>query len=116
MLQELMTHGLDPILQPPVFGLQGLDKGLKGVVLVLVPVTLGAQLVEAVVPLPSSALQLLSPANKARGKLSQRKRKRGRDERKRGGKKLQSPTEKCVPGTPATWDLHGSAAPRSACC
>jgi hypothetical protein len=27
-------------------------------------------LVEAVVPLPSSTLQLLSPANKARGKLS----------------------------------------------
>jgi hypothetical protein len=86
VLQELVTHGLDPILQPPVVGLQGLDKGAKGVVLVSAPVTLGAQLVEAVVPLPSSALQLLSPANKARGRLSQRKRKRGRNEKRRGGK------------------------------
>jgi hypothetical protein len=55
MLQELVTHGLDLILQPPVVGLQGLDKGIKGVVLVSVPVTLGAQLVEAVLPLPSLA-------------------------------------------------------------
>jgi hypothetical protein len=53
MLQELVTHGLDLILQPLIVSLQGLDKGVKGVVLILVPVTLGAQLVEAVVPLPS---------------------------------------------------------------
>jgi hypothetical protein len=84
-------HGLDPILQPPVVSLQGLDKGVKGVVLVSVPVTLRAQLVEVVMPLPGSALQLLSPANEARGKLGQRKRKRERNERKRGGKKLQNP-------------------------
>jgi hypothetical protein len=45
-------------------------------------------LIEAVVPLPGPTLQLLSPTDKAREKLSQRKRKRGRDERKRGGKKL----------------------------
>jgi hypothetical protein len=113
MLQELVTHGLDPILQPLVVGLQGLDKGF---VLVSVPVTLGAQLVEAVVPLLSSTLQLLLPADKAKGKLSQQKRKRGRNERKRGGKKLQNPIEKCIPGTPSTRDLCGSAAPRSACC
>jgi hypothetical protein len=50
--------------------LQGLDKGVEGVVLVSVPVTLGAQLVEAVVPLPSSALQLLSLENKTRWKPS----------------------------------------------
>jgi hypothetical protein len=74
--------------------LQGLDKGIKGVVLVSVPVTLGAQLVEVVVPLPSSAHQLLSPANKARGKLIQRKRKRGRNEKKRGGKKTPKPNRK----------------------
>jgi hypothetical protein len=74
-------------------GLHGLDKGIKSVVLVSVPVMLGAQLVEAAVPLPSSALQLLSPADKARGKLSWGKRKRGRDERKRGGKELQNPTK-----------------------
>jgi hypothetical protein len=116
MLQELVTHGLDPILQPPIVGLQGLDKCVKGVVLVSVPVTLGAQLVEAVMPLPGSVLQLLSPAKEARGKLSQRKCKRGRNERKRGEKKLQNPTEKRVPGTPATRDLHGSAAPRSTHC
>jgi hypothetical protein len=90
MLQELITHGLDPILQPLVVGPQGLDKGVKGVVLVSVPVTLGAQLVEAVMPLPSSALQLLSLADKARGKLSQRKHKHGTDE----GGGLQNPTEK----------------------
>jgi hypothetical protein len=81
ILQELVTHGLDTILQAPVVGLQGLNKGVKSVVLVSVPVTLRAQLVEADVPLPSSALQLLSPADKARGKLSQRNRKRERDER-----------------------------------
>jgi hypothetical protein len=48
-------------------------------------------LVEVVMPLPGSTLQLLSPANEARGKLGQRKRKRERNERKRGGKKLQNP-------------------------
>jgi hypothetical protein len=56
--------------------------------LVSVPVMLGAQLVEAVMPIPRSALQLLSPVDKASGKLSQRKRKRERDE---GG--LRNPTE-----------------------
>jgi hypothetical protein len=50
-------------------------------------------LIEAVVLLPRSALQLLSPADKANGKLSLRKRKRRSDERKRGGKKLRDPTE-----------------------
>jgi hypothetical protein len=108
-LQELVMHGLNPILQPPVVGLQGLD---KGVVLVSVPVTLGAKLVEAVMPLPSSALQLLLPTDKVRGKLSQRKRKRGRGER--GDSKIQQ--KKCVPRKPTTRDLRGSAAPRSACC
>jgi hypothetical protein len=83
MLQELVTHGLDPILQPPVVGLQGLDKGVKGVVLVSVPATLGAQLVEAVVPLSSSALQLLSLTDKAKGEAeseeaqAQKRRERG---------------------------------------
>jgi hypothetical protein len=74
---------------------------------------LGAQLVEVVMPLPSSALQLLSPADKARGKLSQEKHRRGRDEG-RGNSKIQQ--KKCVPGKPATQDLRGSAAPHSACC
>jgi hypothetical protein len=31
MLQEPVTHGLDPILQPPVVSLQSLDKGVKGI-------------------------------------------------------------------------------------
>jgi hypothetical protein len=91
VLQELVTHGLDTILQPPVVGLQGLDKGVEGVVLVSVPVTLEAQLVEAVMPLPISALQLLSPENRTRGKLSQRKRKRG--ETRKGGEGKNSKTQ-----------------------
>jgi hypothetical protein len=37
-------------------------------------------LVEAVIPLPGSTLQLLSPVDKAREKLSQEKHERGRDE------------------------------------
>jgi hypothetical protein len=53
-----------------------------------VPVTLGAKLIEAVVPLLRLTLQFLSLVDKARGKLSQRKCKRGRNKRKRGGKKL----------------------------
>jgi hypothetical protein len=59
---------LQLVLQPPVVGTQGLDEDVEGVVLVSVLVELGAQLSEAVVPLPSSALQLLSPADKTREK------------------------------------------------
>jgi hypothetical protein len=79
------VHGLDPILQPPIVGLQGLDKGVESVVLVSIPVMLGAQLVEALMPLLSSALQLLSPADKARGRPSQGKHKR------RGGEGGETP-------------------------
>jgi hypothetical protein len=61
---------------------------VKSVILVSVPVTFGVQLIEAVVPLSGSTLQLLSPVDKAKRKLSQRKCKRERDERKRGGKGL----------------------------
>jgi hypothetical protein len=71
--------------------LQGLDKGVEGVVLVSVPVTLGAQLVEAVVPLPSSTLQLLSLEKNTRWKPSQRKRKRG--ETRKGGEAKNSKTQ-----------------------
>jgi hypothetical protein len=77
------------ILQPPVVGLQGHDEGVKGVILVSVPVTLETQLVEAVMPLSSSDLQLLPPADKARGKPSQEKRKCGRDEGGGGNSKIQ---------------------------
>jgi hypothetical protein len=55
---------LQLVLQPSVVGPQGLHEGVEGVVLVPVPVALGAQLSEAVVPLPSSTLQLLSPTDK----------------------------------------------------
>jgi hypothetical protein len=63
----------------------------------LVPVTLEAYLVEAVMPLPSSVLQLLLLVGKERGKLSQRKCKHGRDER--GEEKLRNPIENPPRGT-----------------
>jgi hypothetical protein len=75
-----MPHNLQPVLQPPVVGPQGFDERVQGVVLVLVPVVLIAQAVEAVVPLPGSTLQLLSSADKEREKLSQEKHERERDE------------------------------------
>jgi hypothetical protein len=56
LLQELVPHSLEPVLQPPVVGPQGLNKGVQGVVLVPVPVSLRAQLIEAVIPLPSPTL------------------------------------------------------------
>jgi hypothetical protein len=58
---------LQPVLQPAIVGQQGFHEGIEGVVLVPVPVTLGAQSGEAAIPLPSSALQLLSPVDKAQG-------------------------------------------------
>jgi hypothetical protein len=42
---------------------------VQAVVLVLVPVALGAQLIEAVIPLSSPTLQLLSAVNKMREKV-----------------------------------------------
>jgi hypothetical protein len=55
---------LQPVLQAPVVGSQGFDESVQGVVLVPVPVALRAQLIEAVIHLSSSALQLLSTADK----------------------------------------------------
>jgi phosphoribosylcarboxyaminoimidazole (NCAIR) mutase len=55
---------LQPVLQAPVVSSQGFDESVQGVVLVPVPVALGAQLIEAVIHLSSSALQLLSTADK----------------------------------------------------
>jgi hypothetical protein len=52
--------------------LQGLDEGVYGVVLVPVPVALRAQLIKAVIPLSSLALQLLSPADKVWKKAKSR--------------------------------------------
>jgi hypothetical protein len=57
---------LQPVLQPPVVGSQGFDESVQGVVLIPVPVVLGAQLIEAVIPPSSPALQLLSTADKVR--------------------------------------------------
>jgi hypothetical protein len=59
---------LQPLLQPPIVGLQGFNESVQGVVLVPVPVAFGAQLIEVVVPLSSPTLQLLSAANKMREK------------------------------------------------
>jgi hypothetical protein len=110
LVQEFVPHNLQPVLQSPVVGSQGLNESVKGVVLVPVPVALGAQSVETVVPLSSSTLQLLSPAGRAREKLSQETHESRRDE---GENSIQ---QKYIPGRFATRDLHGSAAPRSACC
>jgi hypothetical protein len=57
---------LQPVPQPPVVSPQGFDESVQGVVLVPVPIALGSQLIEAVLPLSGPALQLLSMANKAR--------------------------------------------------
>jgi hypothetical protein len=85
-LQELVSHSLEPVLQPPVVGPQGLDKGVNDVVLFPVPVALRAQLIEAVIPLLSSALQLLSPADMVREKAMSRNARM----QKRQGKPLNS--------------------------
>jgi hypothetical protein len=42
LLQKLVPHEFHPVLQPPVVGPQGLDKGVEGIILVLVPVALKA--------------------------------------------------------------------------
>jgi hypothetical protein len=59
---------LQPVLQPPTVGSQGLGESVQGVVLVSVPVALGAQLIEAVIPLSSPALRLLPTVNEMREK------------------------------------------------
>jgi hypothetical protein len=48
--------------------LQGFDESVQSVVLVPVPVALGALQIEMVIPLSSPALKLLSMVNKMRGK------------------------------------------------
>jgi hypothetical protein len=59
---------LQPVLQPPVVGSQGFGKSVQGVILVPVPVALGAPLIEVVIPLSSPALKLLSTMNEMREK------------------------------------------------
>jgi hypothetical protein len=48
--------------------LQGFDESVQSVVLVPITVTLGAQLIEAVIPLLSTTLKLLSTMNETREK------------------------------------------------
>jgi hypothetical protein len=42
LLQELIPHNLQPVLQPPAVGSQGFGESVQGVVLVPVPVALRA--------------------------------------------------------------------------
>jgi hypothetical protein len=42
LVLKLVPHGPQPVLQPPVVGPQGLHEGVEGVVLILVPIALGA--------------------------------------------------------------------------
>jgi hypothetical protein len=42
LVQELVSHGTQPVLQPPVVGPQGLYESVEGFVLAPVPVELGA--------------------------------------------------------------------------
>jgi hypothetical protein len=62
------------MLQPPVIGPQHLRESVEGVVLDPVPVELGAQLSEAVISRPRSAIQLLLPAVKKAGESEIKKR------------------------------------------
>jgi hypothetical protein len=59
---------LQSVLQPPAVGAQGFGESVQGIVLVPVPVALRAQLIEAVIPLSSPALKLLSTVNEMREK------------------------------------------------
>jgi hypothetical protein len=75
----LVPQGFCLVHQPPVRGPQGLDEGVKGVVLLPVPAELGVQPVESVVSLPGPTLQLLPPADKARKNMGKGKHERGRN-------------------------------------
>jgi hypothetical protein len=55
---------LQPVIQPPAVGSQGFNESVQSVVLVLVPVALGAQLIDMVIPLSSPVLKLLSTVNR----------------------------------------------------
>jgi hypothetical protein len=62
-LLELVPHSAQPVLQPPTVGLQGFDESVQSVILVPIPIALGAQPIEAVVPPSGAALKLLSTMN-----------------------------------------------------
>jgi hypothetical protein len=69
LLQELVLHSAQPVLQPPAVGSQGFDESVQSVILVPIPVALGAQLIEAIIPLLSTTLKLLSMVNETREKV-----------------------------------------------
>jgi hypothetical protein len=82
LLQELVTHSLQPVIQPPAVGSQSLNESVQSVVLVPVPVALGAQLIEVVIPLSGPALKLLSTANRCGRRQNQKTRGCKGDEEK----------------------------------
>jgi hypothetical protein len=79
---ELVLHSAQPVLQPPAIGSQGFDETVQSIILVPIPVALGAQLIEADIPLLSAALKLLLTMNKTREKArSENARARKRQEK-----------------------------------
>jgi hypothetical protein len=77
LLRRLVQQGLGPVHQPPVWRPQGLDEGVEGVVLPPVPVEVGVQAVEGVIPLPGPAPQILPPTDKGREDEGQEEPKYG---------------------------------------
>jgi hypothetical protein len=55
LLQELVPQSLQPVIQPPAVGSQSLNESIQSIVLVPVPVALGAQLIKMVIPLSGPA-------------------------------------------------------------
>jgi hypothetical protein len=62
-LQELVAQSLCPVRQPAIPGPQGLSEGAESVALLPELAELNAHLVEGVVPVASTELQLLLPAD-----------------------------------------------------
>jgi hypothetical protein len=81
-LRRLVRQGIRSVHQPSVRRPQGLDEGVEGVLLPPVPVELGVQAVEGVVPLSGPTLQILPPTDKARENEGQEELKRGRNKGK----------------------------------
>jgi hypothetical protein len=73
-LLELVPHSAQPVLQPPTVGSLGFDESVQSVILVPIPVTLGAQPIEVVVPLSGTTLKLLSTMNETWEKARSEKR------------------------------------------
>jgi hypothetical protein len=78
LLRRLVQQGLSLVHKPPIWRPQGLDEGVKGVVLPPVLAEIGVEAVEGVVSLPGPALQILPPTGKAREDRGQGEHERGR--------------------------------------